>query len=272
MGKSDRTVRIHVLREAGKGIEMGVIAGNVDVDVSLTRDDVRALIADLEAAESTWDSGSAANVKKEPADFQNGLRELINRHSMEAASDTPDFVLAEFLKSCLTAFNESVVKRAEFHERGRHAREGESWGEGGFTKGREPRLPEVRPLADGGAVGCRPQVQAQGRRCARGRRQVREVPRVVLFLGDRSMEIIVDVLKDGDVPIYDKDGNRAAIVVSDDDAAILVDDGIRVEVPMGVVSGKRLRAMAYAIDVAVGEGRFSAALIVSGQKIGFVST
>ena len=38
-------------------------------------------------------------------EFQKALETLINRHSMENASNTPDFLLAEFLVNCLRAFN-----------------------------------------------------------------------------------------------------------------------------------------------------------------------
>lgn len=37
--------------------------------------------------------------------FQKELEALINTHSMEGASNTPDFLLAEFLVNCLRAFN-----------------------------------------------------------------------------------------------------------------------------------------------------------------------
>ena len=37
--------------------------------------------------------------------FRKELSELINRNSMENASNTPDFILAEYLVNCLMAFN-----------------------------------------------------------------------------------------------------------------------------------------------------------------------
>lgn len=43
--------------------------------------------------------------------FVDGLRELINGYSMENASDTPDYILTEYLIACLDAYNKAVRKR-----------------------------------------------------------------------------------------------------------------------------------------------------------------
>ena len=43
--------------------------------------------------------------------FRTQLSDLLNRHSMEAGSDTPDHILARYLTSCLTAFDAAVVER-----------------------------------------------------------------------------------------------------------------------------------------------------------------
>lgn len=40
--------------------------------------------------------------------FRNELESLINRHSMENGSNTPDFLLAGYLQSCLDAFDHAV--------------------------------------------------------------------------------------------------------------------------------------------------------------------
>ncbi len=39
------------------------------------------------------------------------LTELLNKHSVENASDTPDFVLAIYLLACLEAFGRAVKRR-----------------------------------------------------------------------------------------------------------------------------------------------------------------
>ena len=48
--------------------------------------------------------------------FEEDLRNLINAHSKEMASDTPDFILAQYLCFCLDAFNRGVNRRDAFNE------------------------------------------------------------------------------------------------------------------------------------------------------------
>ena len=43
--------------------------------------------------------------------FNTELRALINKHSKEGASDTPDFVLADYLTECLRVFDYTVRYR-----------------------------------------------------------------------------------------------------------------------------------------------------------------
>jgi hypothetical protein len=43
--------------------------------------------------------------------LKNEIRNLINKSSRENESDTPDFILAEFLNSCLLAFESAVINR-----------------------------------------------------------------------------------------------------------------------------------------------------------------
>jgi len=50
-------------------------------------------------------------------DFEMELRDLINRHSMENGSDTPDFILAEFMFRCLLAFDMAVDDRDKWNGR-----------------------------------------------------------------------------------------------------------------------------------------------------------
>lgn len=47
--------------------------------------------------------------------FRESLRELLNRNSMELGSDTPDFILAEYMSDCLLAFDKAVSQRAAFY-------------------------------------------------------------------------------------------------------------------------------------------------------------
>lgn len=50
-------------------------------------------------------------------DFQKELERLINKYSMENGSNTPDFILAEYLRSCLTVFNSTVLSRDTWYGR-----------------------------------------------------------------------------------------------------------------------------------------------------------
>ena len=49
-------------------------------------------------------------------DFQKELTHLINRCSKENESDTPDFILARYLKQCLDAFGTAVKRRDKWHK------------------------------------------------------------------------------------------------------------------------------------------------------------
>lgn len=49
--------------------------------------------------------------------FKRQLRALINKHSMEMGSNTPDFVLAEYLKNCLKSFDKAIKARERYYGR-----------------------------------------------------------------------------------------------------------------------------------------------------------
>lgn len=51
------------------------------------------------------------------ATLQEELAQLLNRHSAENDSDTPDFVLAEYLIGCLETFNNAVDHRERWYGR-----------------------------------------------------------------------------------------------------------------------------------------------------------
>jgi len=53
-------------------------------------------------------------MEKEMEVFEKELTELINKHSMENASDTPDFILAHYLCNCLSAFNLATKERTKW--------------------------------------------------------------------------------------------------------------------------------------------------------------
>lgn len=50
-------------------------------------------------------------------DFRLELGILINKHSMENGSDTPDFLLAEYLTDCLKAYDNTMQKREKWYGR-----------------------------------------------------------------------------------------------------------------------------------------------------------
>jgi hypothetical protein len=49
--------------------------------------------------------------------FRAKLEELINREGMEAGSNTPDYILAEYLMACLKAFDDAAYARSRWYSR-----------------------------------------------------------------------------------------------------------------------------------------------------------
>jgi hypothetical protein len=45
------------------------------------------------------------------------IQSAINRHSAENASNTPDFILAQYLEQCLAAFDTAVQQRETWYGR-----------------------------------------------------------------------------------------------------------------------------------------------------------
>lgn len=48
--------------------------------------------------------------------FEEELERLINRHSKEQGSNTPDFILANYLSNLLNVFNTTLQERAEYYK------------------------------------------------------------------------------------------------------------------------------------------------------------
>lgn len=48
--------------------------------------------------------------------FTDELEEIINKNSIENGSDTPDFILAEFLKECLGAWERATIRRDDWYK------------------------------------------------------------------------------------------------------------------------------------------------------------
>lgn len=53
--------------------------------------------------------------RREPSEFEKDLESLLNRHSEENVSNTPDFILAQFLIRCLSAWNEGTRRRDRWY-------------------------------------------------------------------------------------------------------------------------------------------------------------
>jgi len=51
----------------------------------------------------------------EGASFRQALTNLINHHSMEGGSDTPDCILAQFLDESLGVFDRACVARSAWY-------------------------------------------------------------------------------------------------------------------------------------------------------------
>lgn len=49
--------------------------------------------------------------------FKEELEKLINKHSIEAGSNTPDFVLAQYMNDCLKSFEEAINARETWYGR-----------------------------------------------------------------------------------------------------------------------------------------------------------
>jgi len=49
--------------------------------------------------------------------FEKELETLINRHCKENGSNTPDFILAQYMSNCLQAFNTATLQRETWHGR-----------------------------------------------------------------------------------------------------------------------------------------------------------
>ena len=45
------------------------------------------------------------------------LSELLNKYSQESGSDTPDFILAEFMLGCLTVYENTISNREKWYGR-----------------------------------------------------------------------------------------------------------------------------------------------------------
>lgn len=62
--------------------------------------------------------------------FKSELETLINRHSMENGSNTPDFILATFMAECLASFDLATRSREAWYSRATKENQATGGGEG----------------------------------------------------------------------------------------------------------------------------------------------
>lgn len=75
---------------------------------------------DAAPAKPTLDDSGLSPAISERLDrgtFARDLESLINRHSMENGSDTPDFILAGYLLACLRSWNAAMTAREGWYGR-----------------------------------------------------------------------------------------------------------------------------------------------------------
>ena len=48
-------------------------------------------------------------------EFRKKIEDAINEHSMENGSNTPDFILAEYLHACLLSFDTAITARDKWY-------------------------------------------------------------------------------------------------------------------------------------------------------------
>ena len=56
-------------------------------------------------------------ISGDKTEFRSALEHTINCHSMENGSNTPDFVLSQYLSDCLAAFDKATQHREAWHGR-----------------------------------------------------------------------------------------------------------------------------------------------------------
>lgn len=61
------------------------------------------------------DQVTNTKVDEEHNTFMGELEQLINKYSKESESNTPDFILAEYLDTCLVVYNHAIEARDEWY-------------------------------------------------------------------------------------------------------------------------------------------------------------
>jgi len=64
-----------------------------------------------------WKLGTTATIhgRWTMSDFKKAMTDIINMHCMENGSDTPDYILAQYLLGCLVNFDTATMARDKWH-------------------------------------------------------------------------------------------------------------------------------------------------------------
>lgn len=89
-----------------------------ECDANTYVDSVESLIEDFKTKLSTVEYEELSEVVTKETKFYRELTALINRYSLENESNTPDFLLAQYLIGCLRNFSNIVNNREEWYGRG----------------------------------------------------------------------------------------------------------------------------------------------------------
>ena len=102
--------------------------------------DVEGMIMDMLVVPCFPQQNDLREDDVEKLDFEKELESLINKHSIENESDTPDFVLSSFLYSCLQSFKYAVKKRELWYNSAKENTYTEEQVREALSKTLEPKL------------------------------------------------------------------------------------------------------------------------------------
>ena len=85
---------------------------NVSFKLEENISEVRGSYISIPSKEQVLKDKAQAEIKK---NFRKDLTRLINRYCIENGSNTPDFIIADYLISCLGTFNSAVNQRRNWY-------------------------------------------------------------------------------------------------------------------------------------------------------------
>lgn len=91
------------------------LAGEVDEKTQLSTDNHKHILPIGELSKAVNEPYNPLPDSDKDGKFIKELETLINRFSKENGSNTPDYILAEYINGCLANFNKTVMKRSEWY-------------------------------------------------------------------------------------------------------------------------------------------------------------